>query len=59
MLVSNDGRNWRQVAAVSGQDGQVLDTLHLRGVRARFVRVALTAQSATNLPLLEELTVTR
>jgi trehalose/maltose hydrolase-like predicted phosphorylase len=59
VLVSNNGQTWRQVAAVSGHDGQVLDTLHLRGVRARFVRVALTAQSATSLPMLQELTVTR
>ena len=59
MLVSNNGQTWRQVAAVSGHDGQVLDTLHLGGVRARFVRIALTATSATTLPQLDELTVSR
>jgi trehalose/maltose hydrolase-like predicted phosphorylase len=59
VLVSNDGRTWRQVAAVSGRAGDVLDTLKVSRVRARFVRVALTATSATSLPLLQELTVTR
>ena len=59
VLVSNNGETWRQVAAVSGQDGQALDTLHLGDVRARFVRIALTATSATSLPQLDELTVKR
>jgi len=59
VLVSNNGRTWRQVASVSGHDGQVLDTLHLSGVRARFIRVALTATSTTSLPMLDELTATR
>ena len=59
VLVSNNGETWRQVAAVSGQDGQALDTLHLSDVRARFVRIALTATSATSLPQLDELTVKR
>jgi trehalose/maltose hydrolase-like predicted phosphorylase len=59
VLVSNNGETWRQVAAVSGHDGQALDTLHLGDVRARFVRIALTATSATSLPQLDELTVKR
>jgi Glycosyl hydrolase family 65, C-terminal domain len=59
LLVSNDGQTWRQVAAVSGRAGHVLDTLKVSGVRARFVRVALTATSPTSLPLPQELTVTR
>ena len=54
----DNGRRWRRVAVVSGHAGQVLDTLHLHGVRARFVRIRVTAASATKLPMLEELTAT-
>ncbi len=57
VLVSSNGRKWRRVTVISGHAGQVPDTLHLSGVRARFVRIALTATSATSLPMLDELTV--
>ena len=60
VLVSRNGQTWRQVAAVSGRDGQVLDTLHLAAVRARFVRVRPDrARAPRSLPQLQELTVTR
>ena len=59
VLVSSNGRSWRRVAVVSGHTGRVLDTLHLNGVKARFVRIRVTASSSTKLPLLEELTATR
>jgi len=58
VLVSRNGRSWRRVAVISGRDGQVLDTLHLHGVKARFVRIRVTAASATSLPQLDELTAT-
>ena len=58
VLVSSNGRSWRRVAVVSGHSGQVLDTLHLHGVRARFVKVRITASSSQKLPMLQELTVT-
>ncbi|HTU88007.1 MAG TPA: glycosyl hydrolase family 65 protein [Solirubrobacteraceae bacterium] len=56
--VSSNKRVWRTVAFVHGRAG-VLDTVRLkRGVKARFVRIRVTAASATKLPMLEELTVT-
>jgi trehalose/maltose hydrolase-like predicted phosphorylase len=56
--VSSNGRAWRTVAFVHGRS-RVLDTVHLRhGVKARFVRIRVTAESSTKLPMLEELTVT-
>jgi len=58
VLISNNGHTWRRVAVVTGHGGRVLDTLHLHGVRARFVRIKVTAPSATKLPLLQELTAT-
>ncbi len=59
VLVSNNGHSWRRVAVVSGHAGRVLDTLHLNGGKARFVRIRVTAASSTKLPMLEELTATR
>ncbi len=59
VLVSSNGRTWRRVAVVTGHSGRVLDTLHVHGVRARFVRIKVTAPSSTKLPMLEELTATR
>jgi len=58
VLVSANGRNWRRVAVVSGHSGRVLDTLHLNVLKARFVRIRVTAASAKKLPMLQELTVT-
>jgi trehalose/maltose hydrolase-like predicted phosphorylase len=55
--VSSGGHTWRTVASVQGGSGSV-DTLHIGGVRARFVRVNVTASSASTLPELDELTVT-
>ena len=59
VLVSNNGHSWRRVAIVSGHAGRVLDTLHLDGVKARFVRIRVTAASSKKLPMLQELTATR
>jgi hypothetical protein len=57
--VSRNGRTWRTVARVRGRSG-VLDTVHVRGgAKARFVRVRVTAPSASELPELDELTATR
>jgi trehalose/maltose hydrolase-like predicted phosphorylase len=58
VLVSRNGRSWRRVAVINGRNGHVLDTLHLHGVKARFVRIRVTAASATSLPQLDELTAT-
>jgi trehalose/maltose hydrolase-like predicted phosphorylase len=56
--VSSNGRAWRTVARIGRRRG-VLDTVRLgRPVRARLVRVRVTAASATKLPMLDELTVT-
>ena len=59
VLVSNNGHSWRRVAVVSAHAGRVLDTLHVHGVKARFVRIRVTAASSAKLPVLQELTVTR
>jgi hypothetical protein len=59
VLVSNNGHSWRRVAIVSGHAGRVLDTLHLNGVKARFVRIRVRAASSKKLPMLQELTATR
>ncbi|HUA06404.1 MAG TPA: glycosyl hydrolase family 65 protein [Solirubrobacteraceae bacterium] len=58
VFVSNNGHSWRRVAVVSGRAGRVLDTIKLNRVKARFVRIRLTAQSSKKLPMLQELTVT-
>jgi F5/8 type C domain len=56
--VSSNRRTWRTVARVRGRAG-VFDTVHLKHVvKARFVRIRVTAASATRLPMLDELTVT-
>jgi hypothetical protein len=59
VLVSRNGHRWRRVAVVSGRAGRVVDTLHLHGVQARFVRIRVTAAGAKQLPMLEELTAAR
>ncbi len=59
VLVSTNGHTWRRVAFVSGRRGAILDTLHLKAVNARFVRIRVIASSTKTLPMLEELTVTR
>jgi len=58
VLVSTNGRTWRRVAFTGGHAGRVLDTIHLNGVRAQFVKIRVTASSSSKLPMLQELTVT-
>jgi trehalose/maltose hydrolase-like predicted phosphorylase len=58
ILVSTNDHSWHTVAQIGGRKGQVLDTLHLKNVKARFIRVKLTAPSSTQLPMLDELTAT-
>jgi hypothetical protein len=54
--VSSNGRTWRTVARFGRRSG-VLDFVHVRGsARVRFVRIRLTAPSASKLPELDELT---
>jgi hypothetical protein len=56
--VSSNGRTWRTVARIGRRRG-VLDTVRLPGgVKARFVRIRVTADGAKKLPMLDELTVT-
>ncbi len=57
--VSTDGSSWKTVATVSGVEDRTSDVLHFPAVRARFVRINITASTADTPPLLEELTVTR
>jgi len=56
--ISSNGRRWRTVARIRGLAGRVLDIVHVHPVSARFVRIRVTAESATKLPMLQELTVT-
>jgi hypothetical protein len=56
--ISTNGRKWRTVARIRGHAGRVLDTVHLRSISARYVRIRVTAASATQLPMLQELTAT-
>jgi hypothetical protein len=46
-------------ARIAGLPGRVLDTLHLNVVKARFVRIRVSAASSKKLPMLEELSATR
>jgi trehalose/maltose hydrolase-like predicted phosphorylase len=56
--VSTNGRTWRTVARIGRRRG-ALDTVRLPGgVKARFVRIKVTAAGAKKLPMLDELTVT-
>jgi trehalose/maltose hydrolase-like predicted phosphorylase len=56
--VSSNRRQWRTVAFVRRRAG-LLDTVRFKhGIKARFVRVRVTATSPKQLPMLEELTVT-
>jgi trehalose/maltose hydrolase-like predicted phosphorylase len=54
--VSTDGHKWRTVATIGGRTTDILDVLRFAPARARFVRVALTASSAAQPPMLQELT---
>ena len=57
--VSSNGRAWRTVAVVHGGGGRAVDSLTIRPLTARFIRVRVTAASLKKLPMLQELTVTR
>jgi hypothetical protein len=57
LQVSGNGSSWQTVATVARTSGTV-DVLHFPRVRARFVRVAVLSASGTELPELDELTVT-
>jgi trehalose/maltose hydrolase-like predicted phosphorylase len=54
--VSSNGRHWRTVAVIRHRRGDV-DRLRVNAARARFLRLRVTAPSATKLPLLDELMV--
>ncbi|MDQ6819122.1 MAG: discoidin domain-containing protein [Actinomycetota bacterium] len=58
LLVSTDGLTWRRVATVSGRGSGTVDTLRFKPVRARFVRVDITAATGSSPPMLQELNVT-
>ncbi|HEY2770571.1 MAG TPA: discoidin domain-containing protein [Solirubrobacteraceae bacterium] len=57
--ISQNGRVWRTVAAVSGRTTGTTDVLHFKARRARYVRAHITAATAGKMPMLEELTLTR
>ena len=57
VLVSGDGRHWRQVAFVRSDRGTT-DVLSFPRVRARYLRLAITAASQHRPPLLQELRLT-
>jgi trehalose/maltose hydrolase-like predicted phosphorylase len=55
--VSANGHTWRTVATVSGRMTGTSDVVQFAPVRARFVRVAITASATSQAPMLDELTV--
>jgi hypothetical protein len=57
LLVSTDGTNWTVVARVRGVTTGTHDALTFHPVRARYVRVQITAATGNVPPMLEELTV--
>ena len=59
LLASRDGKHWRVLASVRGRASDAIDVLRFGPVRARFVRVRITGSSASEQPMLDELTVTR
>jgi trehalose/maltose hydrolase-like predicted phosphorylase len=58
LLVSQDGLSWHTVATVTGRSTGTLDVLHFAPVRARFMRVEISAATGRERPMLEELTAT-
>jgi trehalose/maltose hydrolase-like predicted phosphorylase len=56
--VSSNGRTWRTVKTIGHRAG-ALDTVHLNALKARFIRIGVTAASVKKLPMLQELTATR
>jgi trehalose/maltose hydrolase-like predicted phosphorylase len=57
VLVSTNGHTWHKVASVNGHANSTTDVLHFARVRARFVRVQITASTGGHPPMLDELTV--
>ncbi len=57
LQVSQDGVSWRTVAAVAGRTSGSVDAINFVASDARFLRVQITAATGTQLPLLNELTV--
>jgi hypothetical protein len=57
LLVSSDGRHWRRLVEVRFRHGTT-DTIQFPALRARFVRIRITAAADKQPPLLQELRVT-
>jgi trehalose/maltose hydrolase-like predicted phosphorylase len=57
LLVSTDGTSWSTVAQVRGTTHGTQDMLRFAPVRARYVRVQITAATYNTPPLLGEITV--
>jgi hypothetical protein len=57
LLVSADGRHWRRLVEVRFRHGTT-DTIQFPALRARFVRIRITAAADNQPPLLQELRVT-
>ena len=57
VYTSTDGTNWSTVAQVRGTTHGTQDMLSFPPVRARYVRIQITAATYGTPPLLEEITV--
>jgi trehalose/maltose hydrolase-like predicted phosphorylase len=57
LQVSSDGRRWQTVATLTDDHRGNSDVLHFAPVRARFVRVAISAATLGTPPMLDELTI--
>ena len=58
LLVSVNGSTWLRVASVSSRSSGTVDILRFKPIRARFLRVEITAATGASTPMLEELTLT-
>jgi hypothetical protein len=57
LLVSTDGTSWTTAAQVRGKTQGTQDELTFQPVRARYVRIQITAAAYDTPPMLEEITV--
>jgi hypothetical protein len=57
LLVSTDGTHWATAARVRGTTTGTRDVLTFPPVRARYVRIQITAATYHTAPMLEEITV--
>ena len=58
LQASSDGRHWRTLIAIATAVTYTQDNLRFAAVRARFLRLRITASSSKSTPLVQELSAT-